>query len=62
MLGELCALGLYKYVRLLFLRGGRVRWLRHVHPVKMMIIAYVYRFKVAFSNVMSHNYKYIDDS
>jgi hypothetical protein len=62
MLGKLYALCLCKYVRLLLLRRGRVRWLRHLCPVKMMIIAYVYRFKVAFSNVMSHNYKYIDDS
>ena len=37
MLGELCALCLCKYVRLLLLCRGRVRWLRHVYPVKMMI-------------------------
>lgn len=62
MLGKLYALCLCKYVRLLLLRRGRVRWRRRASPVKMMIIAHEYRFTVAFSNVMAHNYKYTDDS
>jgi hypothetical protein len=40
MLGKLYALCLCKYVRLLLLRGGRVRWPRHVYAVKMMISAH----------------------
>ena len=34
MLGESCALCLCKYVRLLLLRRGRVRWAQHIYPVK----------------------------
>src|ERR1700738_3839079 len=62
MLDKLCALCLYKYVRPLFLRGGRVRWLRHVHSVKTMIIAHEDRFMVAFSSARAHNYKDTNDS
>src|SRR6202030_3868414 len=40
----------------------RVRWPRHICLVKMMISAHEYRFMVAFSSVIAHNYKYTDDS
>src|SRR5215470_17930206 len=62
MLGKLCALCLCKYVRLLLHARGRVRWLRHVYPVKMVISAPEYRFTVAFSSEMTHNYTDTDDS
>jgi hypothetical protein len=44
MLGELCALCLCKYVRLLLLCRGRVRWTQHICPFKMMISAHEYLF------------------
>src|ERR1700680_2255168 len=62
MLGKLYALCLCKYVRLLLIHRGRVRWPQHVYPVKVMISAHEYLFTVAFSSVIAHNYKYTDDS
>ena len=62
MLGKLYALCLCKYVRMLLLHRGRVRWPRHVYPVKTMISAHEYYFTVAFSSIIAHNYKYTDDS
>ena len=56
MLGELCAVCLWKYVLWTFLRGGRWRAFISNICMEWRCCAHEHYFSVAFSSVVTHNY------